>query len=126
MPKVKKILVKVVRDDSLKWVHFCRVSTEVYDEFFKVTECSTADFGAFLSVWAKNDFGVRLTMATFEDIRYLKTLVKRRFQIEYCDLYALPGAESLSIRGWFQIWVSQHMKEEISERKSVGNENSNT
>lgn len=126
MPKTKKILVKVVRDDTLKWVHFCRVPTEVCNEFFRVTECCTADFGAFLSVWARNDFGVRLTMATFEDICYLKTLVKRRFQIEYRDLYALPGSSALNIRGWFQIWVSQHMQEEISERKSISNEQSNS
>lgn len=122
MTKVKKILVKVVRGNSIKWVHFCRVPAEVYDEFFRVTECSTSDFGAFLSVWARNDFGVRLTMATFEDVLHLKTLVKRRFQIEYSDLYTMPGASSLDIRGWFQIWVAQHMQEEISERKSLRSE----
>lgn len=119
MPQSKKILVKTIRGDAIKWSHFCYVSSDLYQEFFKVTGCEKSEFGAFLSVWAKGDFGEDLSMAYFEDIAKLKHLVNLKYRSEYSELYCLTAKENPDIRGWLRMWVSQHMRIEIAARKEV-------
>lgn len=117
MPELKKILVKVIRDESIKWCHFCYVSTELYDEFFRVTGCEKSEFGAFLSVWAKGDFNVKLSMSSFDNVLQLRYLVNQWYSKEYSELYALTEEENPRINGWLRMWVSQHMRVEIAARK---------
>lgn len=117
MPNLKKILVKVIRDESIKWSHFCYISEELYDEFFRVTKCEKSEFGAFLSMWVKGDFDVRLSMSSYDDIIHLKHLVEKRYSEEYAELYALTESENPKIHGWLRMWVSQHMRVEIAARK---------
>lgn len=117
MPRLKKILVKVIRNDDIKWVHFCYVSANLYDEFFKATRCEKSEFGAFLSMWVQGDFGEKMSMAYFNDLIRLKYLVNLRYQQEYSELYALAGEENPKITGWVRMWVSQHMRLEIAARK---------
>ena len=116
MPQLSKILVKVVRDGDLKWVHFCRVFTDLYDTFFRFTGCEKSEFGAFLSIWARGDFSVKLSMSTFEDIQTLRYLVNKKYSEEYAELYALNEEENPKIRGWMRMWVSHHMRVEIAAR----------
>lgn len=117
MPELKKILVKVIRNNEIKWCHLCYVSTELYDTFFRTTECEKREFGAFLSVWAKGDFNVNLSMSSFSDILHLRHLVNTKYAREYAELYALTEEENPRIHGWFRMWVSQHMRIEIAARK---------
>lgn len=122
MPQTSKILVKTIRDNTLKWSHFCYISSELYEEFFRVTECKKSDFGAFLSVWVQEDFGESLSMADFSDILRLKQLVYIKYRSEYSELYALKCGRNPEIRGWLRLWVSQHMMIEIAARKVEGYE----
>lgn len=117
MPQLKKIVVKTIRNGELKWNHFCYVSSDLYDEFFKCTGCEKSEFGAFLSVWMRGDFGERRTMAYYDDIVRLKYLVNLRYRQEYAELYSLAGDENPKITGWLRMWVSQHMRIEIAARK---------
>lgn len=117
MPQMSKILVKVIRDQDLKWVHFCYVPTELYENFFETTRCEKSEFGAFLSIWAKGDFDVRMSMSTFEDVQKLRYLVDRKYTEEYAELYSLTIGENPRVNGWMRMWVSQHMRVEIAARK---------
>lgn len=116
MPQLSKILVKVARDNDIKWIHFCYISTDLYNEFFKATGIEKSEFGAFLSMWAKGDFDQKLPMTTFEDIQSLRYLVNKKYTEEYSELYALSKEENPDIQGWMRMWVSQHMRIEIAAR----------
>lgn len=117
MPELKKILLKVIRQDVIKWCHFCYVSSELYNEFFKYTGCEKSEFGAFLSIWVKGDFNVKLSMSSYEDVTRLRYLVQKKYAEEYAELYALTEEENPKIHGWLRMWVSQHMRVEIAARK---------
>lgn len=114
--KLKKILVKVLKDEEWKWVHFCYVYSNLYDSFFDITKCEKSEFGTFLSMWAKGDFSVSINMSTYEDVQKLKSLVNQKYTLEYKELYALNQEENPEIRGWLRMWVSQHMRVEIAAR----------
>lgn len=116
MPQLSKILVKVLRDNDIKWIHFCYVSKDLYNAFFKVTGREKYEFGAFLSMWAQGDFDQKLSMTTYEDIQSLRYLVKKKYIEEYAELYALSEEENPNISGWMRMWVSQHMRVEIAAR----------
>lgn len=119
--KMTKILVKVLRDDQWKWVHFCYIYSDLYDYFFKVTGIERSEFGVFLSMWARGDFGVKRHMSTYEDIQYLRKLVSDKYREEYAELYALNDEENPNISGWMRMWVSQHMRIEIAARGGMKN-----
>lgn len=116
MPRMKKILVKVIRDGELKWIHFCYVHEDLYYTFFKVTGREKSEFGAFLSVWARGDFSVKMSMSTYEDIQRLRYLVQKKYVSEYPELYSLSEEENPRINGWLRMWTSQHMRVEIAAR----------
>lgn len=109
----KKIVLKVIRDNQICWVHFCYVAERVYDDFFRVTGCDKSEFGSYLSVWARQDFKVNLSMVTYEDICKLKKLVKQRYEYEYSELYSGAPEERISVSGWLKKWVTTKMKLEV-------------
>lgn len=111
--KYRKLLLKVIRDGEIRWVHFCYVSPKVYDDFFRVTGCEKNEFGAYLSLWARKDFKINLTMSTYEDMVKLQTLVNNHYQYEYSELYSGEAEENLRITGWLRKWVTYHMKLEV-------------
>lgn len=114
---MSKILLKILDNGTPKWVHFAYVSKDLYKEFFDVTKCEKSAFCDYLSIWVKGDFGMSLKMVTYTDIRKLKSLVKRKYRLEYSELYSLTDQENPSIYGWLRIWLSQHMRVEIAARK---------
>lgn len=113
--RLSKVLIKVLRGREIKWVHFCYIPQDLYKAFFDAVCNEKSEFGAFLSSWALKDFSVRLNMSTFEDVQKLKALIKSKYMKKYIALYAM-SEESLSITGWVRVWVSQHMKAEITKR----------
>lgn len=114
---LRKILLKVLRGNSIQWVHFCYVSQDLYEEFFDTVKCEKSEFGKFVSTWAQGDFGRKLSMSSFDDIIALKYIVNRTYAEEYSELYALTPEENPKINGWLRMWVSQHMRVEIAARK---------
>lgn len=116
MPHLKKIIVKVLKGDEWKWIHFCYISFDLYNLFFKVTKCEKSGFSAFLSMWAQTDFNLKNTMTTYDDIIALRYAIKRKYENEYPELYALTEEENPRIEGWMRMWVSQHMRVEIAAR----------
>lgn len=110
--KMKKVVVKVLRDGTIQWVHFSAVPESLYRKFFKTTGSEPADWNQYLSKWCKQDFDVTLRMFKFDDISHLRKAVIERYEADYAELY---GKQSeLFIRGWVKMWLCQHMKEEIA------------
>lgn len=108
---MKKVLVKVMRDGNIEWVHFSAVDEELHKKFFEVTNTKPADLNEYLSDWCKDDFDVRLRMYKYGDIYLLKKAIDERFKAEYAELYG--SAEMPEIRGWVRMWLSQHMEMEV-------------
>lgn len=116
MANFRQLHLKVIRDGQIKWIHYCDIEEKLYLEFFRVTQCERSEFGAYLSVWARADFGVDLTMGTYSDAKHLKRLVAEKYRKEYSELYMLKKEENPVIKGWFRMWVSQHMRVEVAGR----------
>ncbi len=119
MPRMRKIVLKVLRGDTWQWVHFCYIQNALYEQFFEATKCEKSAFGAFLSIWVKGDFGINLQMLTYDDIVKLRHLIHTRYTQEYPELYMLNSEENPRIQGWVRLWVSQHMRVEIAARKET-------
>ena len=79
-PELKKVIVKVLRNGQVEWVHFSTAPIKIYRKFFKVTETTPADLNEFLSKWCKQDFDVTLKMYKYDDIYHLKRAIEERFQ----------------------------------------------
>lgn len=109
--RMKKVVIKVLRDGEIKWVHFSAVPEKLYRKFFKTTESEPADLNQFLSKWCKQDFDVTLRMYKFDDISNLRKAIIERYEADYPELY--NSQSQLWIQGWVKMWLSQHMKEEI-------------
>ena len=109
----KKLLLKVIRNKEICWVHLCYVSKKVYDNFFRVTGCEKNEFGAYLSKWAREDFKITLSMATYEDMLKLEKLVEDRYKYEYSELYSGEAQETIRVTGWLRRWLTYHMKLEV-------------
>ena len=112
-----KILLKVIRNNEIRWVHFCYVSPKIYENFFQATGCEKNEFGAYLSQWARDDFVVTLPMSTYEDMRKLQELVETRSKYEYAELYSTDAAETIKVSGWLRRWVTYHMRLETLMRR---------
>lgn len=115
MANLTKLLIKVLRDDDWKWIHFCYISSDIYDDFFNVIGCEKSEIGGFLSAWAKQDLGISLRMATYQDVLDLRRTISDKYSKEYKELYALKEEENPKIYGWVRFWVSEHMRKEIKD-----------
>lgn len=109
----KKLLIKTIRENEIKWVHLSYIPEEVYTDFFRVTGCETTDFGAYLSKWVKEDFKVNMSMSTYTDLIRLKELVQKRYEYEYAELYSGDNGKLLRISGWIKKWLCYHMRMEV-------------
>ncbi len=114
---MKKVLVKVIRDGDIKWVHFSAIPSRLYKRFFTNTGTEPADLNEYLSKWCKEDFDTNLKMYKYDDIYHLKKAINERFQAEYAELYG--SAEMPEIRGWVRMWLSQHMELELELIKNA-------
>ena len=115
--KMKKVLVKVIRDGEIKWVHFSIIPERLYKRFFANTGTEPADLNYYLSKWCKEDFDTSLKMYKYDDIYHLKKAINERFEAEYAELYG--SAEMPQIRGWVRMWLSQHMRVELELLKNA-------
>lgn len=117
MPAVanRKILLKVLRNNEVSWVHFCYIPEDLYEKFFRVTQCEKSEFGAYLSKWARRDFNINLKMSDYKDIERLRQIVFRHFEEAYSELYKQRLGVTPEIRGWLRLWVSQNIMMELKD-----------
>lgn len=113
--ETRKILLKVLRDKEIVWVHFCYIPNDLYEKFFCMSGIDKRDFASYLSKWVKEDFGVKLNMVTYKDLETLRTLVKEHFESAYEELYGQRIGVNPEIRGWLRLWVSQNIMKELRE-----------
>lgn len=113
--ETRKLLLKVLRNDEIVWVHFCYISNDLYEKFFRMPGVEKADFAYYLSKWVKEDFGVKLKMATYKDLETLRALVKEHFESVYEELYGQRIGVNPEIRGWLRLWVSQNIMKELKD-----------
>ena len=118
--KMQKVLVKVLKDGEIHWVHFSHVPKYLYKRFLMITSSSSLDLNEYLRKWCNLDFDVDLKMTRYEDIYHLKKAINERFVSEYAELYG--PEQMIEVRGWVRMWLIQHMKEEIAIIKNGGKE----
>lgn len=110
--KMQKVVIKVLKEGQIQWVHFSNIPKKLYKNFFKVTGSEPADLNKYLSEWCKDDFEVRLRMYKFDDIFHLKKAIIERYEAEYTELF--NNQSKMFIRGWVKMWLCNHMREEIT------------
>lgn len=108
--KMRKVLVKVLRDGEIKWTHFSAIPNDLYEKFFTYIE--PADLNDYLSKWCANDFNKSLKMYKYSDILQLKDTIIKTFESKYPELYSLNGMTP-EIRGCVRMWLSKHMEREL-------------
>ena len=111
-PKMRKVIVKVLKDNEVQWVHFSKISASLYKKFLRVTESDPCELNEYLSKWCKEDFEVTLRMYRYSDIYHLKKAIIERYSAVYPELCESPDMGVMV--GWVRMWLSQHMKEEIA------------
>lgn len=109
-----KVLLKVINlDKKLEWKYFCNVPQSIYHDFVSVANLDTTDMNAYLSFWAKRDWGIKIKMILVEDIERLKTLITASCQRAYPELYVFQNyGLAPDDDFWVKLWVSSHMRTE--------------
>lgn len=118
-----KVLLKVINlDKKLEWKYFCSVPQGIYQEFIDTRDTrnlDTIDMNAYLSLWAKRDWGIKIKMILVEDIERLKTLIITSCKRAYPELYTLEEHNLIPNEDfWVKLWVSSHMKTETERARA--------
>lgn len=114
-----KIVLKVVSGTALKWRYFCSVPQDIYADFFDAVHLNKLDMNAYLSLWAKRDWGVSLNMGMTEDIDKLKGLIRKSSKRVYPELYIFQKQGLVPDEDfWIKLWVSSHMKSEAERLRA--------
>lgn len=108
--KMRKVLVKVLRDGEIKWTHFSAIPNELYERFF--TNIEPVDLNGYLSKWCAADFNKVLKMYKYSDILQLKRAINKTFELKYPELYD-SNIVTPEIRGCVRMWLTQHMEREL-------------
>lgn len=111
----RKLLIKVDKNGSSVWTHLCYVNSELWQAFCVVTGANSLQLPMYLSTWLREDFNVSLRVEDYEDVVTLKGIIEDRFQEAYPELYTLNEYENPEISGWLRLWLSQHMRVEITK-----------
>lgn len=113
MAELCKVLIKVVNEehDSTEWTHISYVDSGLYKSFMDHEKIETTDLNDYLSRWAKEDFNITTAMASKNDIRVLKELVKDFYKRAHPELFIESNTDR---QGWFRVWLTKKMKEELN------------
>ena len=120
--KMQKVVIKVLKEGQIQWVHFSTIPRELYRKFLRVTTSEPTDLNKYLSEWCKQDFDTYLRMYKFDDIYHLKKAIVERYETEYSELYTKNSR--LFVKGWVRMWFCKHLKEEIALCKEKEKEKS--
>ena len=113
-----KIVLKLVEDNLLKWVYFCSVPKEIYDEFHDIVISDTQEINAYVSTWVKKDLGILIRLTTTENMNKIKELIIKSCRKTYSELYIFENYGLIPDEDfWIRLWISSHMKYEIEKRK---------
>lgn len=114
-----KVLLKVICDDRLEWRYFCSVPQGIFHDFVTSVKIEDLDINAYLSMWAKHDWGVSFSMGIVEDIERLKTLIKASSKRVYPELYIFQSYDLIPDEDfWVKLWVSSHMRNEAERTRA--------
>lgn len=113
MADLGKIVIKVVNEahDRVEWTHISYIDNTLYMRFLKEKQIETIDLNDYLSRWAKEDFNVDIAMASKNEIRVLKELVKDFYKRAHPELYIDSSTDR---QGWFRVWLTRKIKEELN------------
>lgn len=112
--ETQKLLIRLYNEHNgaTEYVHLVYIDTGLYREYFSKNK--TADIGAHLSAWVKEDFGVSLAMSSINELRILKELVFDRCKTAYPELYCQDSNRQYDRQGWMRFWISKKMREELN------------
>lgn len=109
-----KLLVKIsTSEQEPKWVHLCYINRDLHNNY--TDECEHIN-NESLSRWCKEDFGIDMEVRTTEDLDKLRSMVKGYYSQKYPDIYQESNTDH---QGWFRVWVTNKMKEELNGKVSV-------
>lgn len=112
--KTRKILLKVLTPQGIKWVHLCHLDTKLYEQFCEsLLEGNSTLLPTHISRWVKEDFSTTLAMSHKADIESLKRILTAWYSREYPELYlkSCPGANRIS--GLMNVWMTQHIQYDL-------------
>lgn len=112
--KDSKVFVKVYDNthNNYRWIHLCYVNTSLLNQF--MLENPEVNMCARLEEWFQRDFGRSMSLLTAGDVKAMKDQVREMYRGKYPDLFR----DSYSDRqGWFRVWVTKNMSEEVDYGK---------
>lgn len=111
-----KIVLKVVNGRKMQWKYFCSVPQRIYHDFVNAVQPDEFSMNAYLSVWARQDWGLQLNMGLVDDIERLKATIRASNQKAYSELYIFQEYELIPDEDfWIRLWVSSHMRRETEK-----------
>ena len=112
MENTVKLLLKVLDapNNKVKWVHFCYVGQNLYNQYLAENDLTTSSFNEIFSRWCQEDFRLDLAMASTKDVRILRAAIKDFYKRAYPDVYLNSETDR---QGWSRIWVTKKMKEDL-------------
>ena len=113
------LTIKVIAEKNLVWQTVCKVPDEIYNDFSNAVQLGDLDINSYLSVWAKQDWGIYIDMSVIEGIDRLRHYIEYSNKRAYPELYVFRnyGLEPNN-DFWMSLWVSSHMKDETEMSKS--------
>lgn len=106
-----KIQVKIQKDNSAVWVHFCYVPVEVKERFDKYVNTNNFYSNYWIAQWAYNEFNL-MEIDTPEGMSALKEAIKNKYRERYPELYVESNTDK---QGWLRVWYTENMERELRE-----------
>lgn len=101
---IKKVTLKT-QPNSLR-VHLCYLSDDTLQAWDNLGE--SVEY--WVARWAREDFKMK-RVETAKDLKKLKLMVAQLYMETYPELF--HGSVSTDRHGWFRVWVTRHIKEEL-------------
>jgi hypothetical protein len=106
-------MIKVINGNKLGWRYFCSVPTRIYHDFANIVNLQDSDMNAYLALWARRDWGLKISMGHIEDIDKLKYMIQNNNRKAYSELYIFQEYGLMPDENfWIRLWVSSHMRSE--------------
>lgn len=115
-----KLYIRVINGKKLKWMFFCGVPEEIWNDFNKLAHIGVLDLNAYLSMWARDDFLNNVPMDRVEHIDQLKRMIVTSCRNTYKELYSFEkfGLE-VEKDFWIRLWAASHMRTETEILKGM-------
>lgn len=115
----EKILIKLKNSinssGNCEWRHLCYVDKDLLDSYLTNTNKTMVDMNKAIVDWYKQDFHKDLKLNTRKGMEELRNTIKGYYKERYPELYQESATDR---QGWVRVWVTQKIKETISDGKS--------